>query len=89
MHAFPLFALTVAASPLGPRDPAALLAALAPIPEVAFVLQSAAVGTALGSAIALRAKRSYRDVDTWAITTAWGTLGVVVGLLVALVGTVG
>ncbi len=89
MHAFPLFAVTVASSALRARDPAALLAALAPIPEVAFVLQSAAVGTALGSMIALRAKRRYRDADAWAITTAWATLGLVVGLLLALLSTIG
>lgn len=86
MHAFPLFALTVASSPLAPRVPQAFLAVLAPIPEVAFVLQSTAVGTAaLGSVIALRAKRRYGDADTWAITTTWATLGLVVGVLAAFV----
>lgn len=89
MHAFPLFPLTVAPPPLGSPylDPVA--ATVAPIPEVGFVLQCAAVGTAVGSVIALRAKRRRDDADTWSITTAWATLGLVVGLMVAFVSVVG
>jgi len=58
---------------------------LAPMPEVAFVLQVGAVGAAIGSAVALRARSRYADVDTWRITTAWATLGLVVGASLAVV----
>ncbi len=51
----------------------------APVPELGFVLQVAGVGSAIGSAIALRARMRDGDIDTWRITTAWGTLGLVVG----------
>ena len=63
-----------------------LAAALAPIPELAFALQLASAGGAVGASVALRAKRYRADVDTWRITTAWATLGLVVGLLVAAAG---
>ncbi len=88
MHALPLIALTAASSQEATTAAEALLAVLAPIPEVGLVLQSAAVGTALGSAIALRAKRRHDDADTWAITTAWATLGLVVGLLIVCLSAV-
>ena len=65
-----------------------LLLALAPVPELGFALQLAAAGGALGSAVALRAKRRPVEVDTWRITTAWATLGVVVGLLAAGIGAI-
>lgn len=58
---------------------------LAPVPEVAFILQVAAVGAALGSAVALRARRRDADVDTWRITAAWATLGLLVGVMFAVV----
>lgn len=88
MHALPVFALTAAASLLGAADPRPLMAALAPVPEVAFALQSAALGAALGSVVALRAKRRYDDADTWAITTTWATLGLALGLLIVCVSAV-
>ena len=65
---------------------AALTAALAPVPELAFALQCASAAAAVGATVALRAKRSWGDVDTWRITTAWATLGLVIGLLVAGAG---
>lgn len=45
-------------------------ATLAPMPEVAFVLQVGAVASAIGSAVALRARARDADVDTWQIVTA-------------------
>lgn len=60
--------------------------ALAPVPELAFALQLAGLAAALGAALALRAKSRRPTVDTWRITTAWGTLGLAVGLLVAAIG---
>ena len=57
----------------------AALLAVAPVPEVAFVLQAAAVGAAIGSAVGLRARRRDPHADTWRITTAWATLGLVAG----------
>jgi len=76
MHGFLLFRATATSIPAG----GALLASLAPVPELALVLQAGAVGTAVGSGVALRAKRRYRDADTWAITTAWATLGILIGI---------
>ena len=61
-----------------------VVSSLAPVPELAVALQAAAVGTAIGSAIALRAKRRNPDADTWAITTAWATLGLLCGGLAVL-----
>lgn len=57
-----------------------VLVALAPVPEVGFVLQVVGVGAAIGSAVALRARRRSAEVDTWRITTAWATLGLLSGL---------
>lgn len=57
----------------------AALLAVAPVPELAFILQAAAVGAAIGSAVGLRARRRDVDADTWRITTAWATLGLIVG----------
>ena len=56
--------------------------ALAPVPELGLVLQLAGLGAALGAAVALRAKHRAATVDTWQITTAWATLGLVVGIVV-------
>ena len=53
--------------------------AVAPVPAIGFILQMAALGTAIGSVVALRAKRRNPDTDTWAITTAWASLGLVIG----------
>lgn len=58
------------------------LVAVAPVPAIGFVLQVAALGTAIGSVVALRAKRRDPHADTWAITTAWASLGIVVGTVV-------
>lgn len=88
MHALPLFALTVVSLALGSVGARTPFATLTPIPDVAFVLQSAAIGTALGSAIALRAERRYGGADTWAITTAWATLGVGVGLVIEILSAI-
>lgn len=80
MHALLLFTLTAGSSQLASSDASPPVGVVAPMPEVALVLQIVAVGTALGSAVALRAKRRYLDADTWAITTAWATLGLMVGV---------
>lgn len=61
-----------------------VVAGLAPVPEVGFVMQLAAVGAAIGSAVALRARGRDAEADTWRITTAWATLGLVVGAGVVL-----
>jgi hypothetical protein len=60
-------------------------ATLAPVPGVAFVLQIGAVGAAIGSAVALRARSRDADVDTWRITTAWAALGLVAGASIVVV----
>lgn len=78
-----LVLLTIAAAgSLLPAPP--LHGSVAPVPELAFVLQTTAVGTAIGSAVALRAKRRNPDVDSWSITTAWASLGLGLGALAAL-----
>lgn len=53
--------------------------AVAPVPAIGFVLQMAALGTAIGSFVALRAKQRDPNADTWSITTAWASLGLVIG----------
>lgn len=58
---------------------------LGPLAPVSFVLQLGGVGAAVGAALSLRARRHGRDVDAWQITTAWSTLGVLVGVAVVLV----
>lgn len=82
-----LVLLTLAAAPLS-FEPA-LVGSVAPIPELAFVLQSTAIGTALGSAVALRAKRRNPEADSWSITTAWASLGFLLGGIAALLALVG
>ncbi|MGH2941414.1 MAG: hypothetical protein ACRDLN_01370 [Solirubrobacteraceae bacterium] len=59
--------------------------AVAAVPELGFVLQAAGLGAAAGSVVALCAQRRWRGVDTWRITTAWATLGLAVGVVVAVV----
>lgn len=59
--------------------------AVAAVPELGFALQAAGIGAALGSAIALCAQRRWREVDTWRITTAWASFGLLIGFLVAAV----
>lgn len=56
--------------------------AVTAVPEIAFALQLAGLGGAVGSAMALRAQRRWSDVNTWRITTAWASLGLVLGVLV-------
>lgn len=58
--------------------------AVAPVPELGFVLQVAGLGAAIGSAVALRARRRDPEVDAWRIATAWGTLGMVVGAVIVV-----
>lgn len=80
MQALLFVALTAVSSELSGLFPAGL----APSPQLAFVLQTTAVGTAVGSGIAARAKRRNADVDTWSITAAWASLGLVIGVVVVL-----
>lgn len=60
------------------------VALVGPVPALSFLLQAVAVGTAIGAAVALRASRRSLHADTWAITTAWATLALVVGVLIEL-----
>lgn len=62
-------------------------ALVGPVPELGFLLQAVAIGTAVGAAVALRASRRDRHADTWAITTAWATLALLVGVLIELVSS--
>jgi hypothetical protein len=64
------------------------LAAVGPAPALALVMQVAGFFGLIGSAVALRAKRRDPDVDTWRITSAWTTLGTVVGCVVVAVDVV-
>lgn len=58
--------------------------AVVPVPELGFVLQVAGLGAAIGSAVALRARGRDAKVDTWRITTAWATLGMIVGAAIVV-----
>lgn len=62
-----------------------LAAAVAPLPDVAFVLQAGAVGTAIGTAVAARARRRRSDTDAAQITCAWTLLGLGVGAVIAVI----
>ncbi len=46
--------------------------AIAPIPQVTFILQIATASALAGSAVALRAHHRNPHANTWRITTAWG-----------------
>lgn len=67
-----------------PFIPTVSTPAVTPVSEIAFALQVAALGAAVGSAVALCAQRRRPDVDTWRITTAWASLGLVLGVLMAV-----
>ena len=56
-------------------------AALAPVPEVGFVLQAGAVGTAIGTFVAAAARRR----EPTRIAAAWTSLGLAFGVAVAVV----
>jgi hypothetical protein len=66
----------------------AAVLALAALPEIGFVLQVTSVGTLVGALVALRAKRRFGHADTWAITTAWTGLALLVGLAIALTAVI-
>lgn len=53
---------------------------VSPIPELGFVLQLAAAGSAVGGLVALRARARRPEADVWRITTAWSLGGLVIGL---------
>lgn len=59
-------------------------ALVGPVSVLSFLLQAVAIGSAIGAAVALRANRRGRYVDVWAVTTAWATLALVVGVLIEL-----
>ena len=61
---------------------------LAPVPELGFLLQLAALGGALGGLVAARARRRNTQADAAAITSAWAGLGLVVGLALMLVASI-
>ncbi len=72
MHAFlPLHLLVVLPTVAG---------VVSPVPELGFVLQLAAAGSAIGGAVALRARARRPEADVWRITTAWSLVGLVIGL---------
>lgn len=56
--------------------------ALGPVPELDFVAQLVGLGAAVGAALALRMRRRHPEADVWAITTAWASLGAIVGVLI-------
>ncbi len=53
---------------------------VSPVPELGFVLQLAAAGSAIGGAVALRARARRPEADVWQITTAWSLVGLVIGM---------
>lgn len=62
-----------------------LPAAVAPLPDIAFVLQAGAVGTAFGTAVSARARRRRPDAETSQITAAWTLLGLGLGAAIAVI----
>ena len=55
----------------------AVLLAVAPIDELAFLLQLFGAGTVLGTLIAYRARRRNPDRDTFPLQVRWGCVGLV------------
>ena len=53
---------------------------VSPVPELGFVLQLAAAGSAIGGLVALRAHALRPEADVWQITTAWSLVGLVIGV---------
>jgi hypothetical protein len=68
--------------------PAAVVAGLTALPELSFVLEATSIGTVIGALVALRAKRRFARVDTWAVTTAWSGLGLLVGVVITIFAAV-
>lgn len=64
------------------------MTAVGPLPQLSFVLQVMPAATAVGAAVALRAKGRYGAVDKWSITTAWGTLGLIIAAVIVIVEAV-
>lgn len=65
----------------------AALLAVAPIPELGFLLQFFGAGTAVGTFVAYRATQRNPDRETLPIQVRWGCVGLGAGLLaVALEG---
>ncbi len=58
------------------------MVALAPVPEVAFVLQAAGLGALTGTGVALVERRRRGDLDIGLRTAAGSVMGAVTGLLV-------
>ena len=59
--------------------------AVAPVPEIGFVLQAGAVGTAIGTAVAARARHRHNAADTARIVAAWTLLGLGIGTAVTAI----
>lgn len=58
------------------------------LPLLTIVLQGAAAGALLGSAVLCRARRRGLRVEPWAITAAWSVLGACVTVLYVIVALV-
>ncbi len=58
---------------------------VSPVPELGLVLQLAAAGSAIGGAVALRARARRPEADVWQITTAWSLVGLVIGVAAVVV----
>ena len=63
--------------------------AIAPLPEVGFVLQAGAAGSALGTFVAALARRRDPGVDVARIGAAWTMLGLATGFVAATVSALG
>jgi hypothetical protein len=64
------------------RMTASVLASLSSIPILGVLLQGAATGTLIGSAVLVRARRRDLRVEPWAVTASWSLFGALVTSLV-------
>lgn len=55
-------------------------------PLLSLVLQGAAAGALVGSAVLFRARLRGLDVQPWAVTAAWSTLGACAAVTYVIVG---
>lgn len=58
------------------------------VPSLGLILQGAATGALIASLVLCRARRRHLQVEPWAVTAAWSTLGAIaalVGVIIALV----
>ena len=63
--------------------------ALAPSDDVAVVLQAAALGALIGTALAARGRSRDREFDAWLVTARWTVLLALAALVIVVLDWLG